>query len=257
MPETAKRSIPFLDQLLDFIYPESCPECTRPIRAGNLKASTSSLQNNFFCADCWGAIRRIEGARCPQCAEPFPAQSALSHSPGHLCGDCRSAPPDFSRAVTPYPYEGAVAKAIQRLKYQQQHKLVQSIADLLFKDLEGLSVDWVMAIPLHPRRLRSREFNQSLLLAKVLAQRLRLPLGIDLIRRIRETPPQVGLSKKERKKNMHRAFSVVAPDTIAGRRILLIDDVFTTGATLREAAKTLKKADAKEIIVATPARMIL
>jgi ComF family protein len=130
------------------------------------------------------------------------------------------------------------------------------LARLLLGDLERLQVDRVLAIPLHPKRLRSREFNQSLLLAEQLSRLLSLPLLIDVMRRDRETPPQVGLSKRERKKNIRRAFSVTAPRLIQNQRVLLIDDVYTTGATLREGAKSLISAGAKEVVVAAVARMV-
>jgi len=257
MAGNGKGSKSLLDALLGFVYPESCPECKRPLDTGFTAGVKPASENILFCEPCWAAVERLDGASCPGCGEPFHSPSAISHSPGHRCGDCRADPPHFSRAMTPYPYKGPVAKAIQRLKYRKQNSLVQSLAELLLDDLGGISVDWVMAIPLHPRRLREREFNQSLLLANAVARHFRLPLALDLLQRVRETPPQVGLSKKERKKNMHRAFGVVRPGEIEGRRILLIDDVFTTGATLREGAKTLKKAGAKDIVVAAPARMVL
>ncbi len=114
-----------------------------------------------------------------------------------------------------------------------------------------------MAIPLHPARLRSREFNQSLLLARQIGMSLSLPYFIDAMIRTRKTPPQVGLSRKERDENIKGAFEVTQPNKIKEQRILLVDDVYTTGATLKEGAKTLMHAGAKEVFVATIARMVL
>ena len=255
---SARRWIPFFQNLLDLLYPRSCLQCNASIeneRSEDPEAVPAQAIENF-CASCWSGIRRLEGPRCPVCAVPFPSAAALLHSPDHHCGECREDPPDFSRAITPFAYEGALAKAIQAFKYDKQNRLAAPLARLLQSDLKAQEIDQVTAIPLHPRRLRSREFNQSLLLAKQLSRFLSLPLLIDAMSRVRETPPQVGLSKKERKRNIHQAFTVNDPALIQGRRILLIDDVYTTGATLREGAKTLIRAGAKEVVVAALARML-
>jgi ComF family protein len=184
------------------------------------------------------------------------SEAALSHSPGHCCGDCRKSPPAFSLAVSPYAHEGALAKAIHVFKYQQQPRLATPLVHLFINDLSSLQIDMVMAIPLHLRRLREREFNQSLLLAQEVSRLLSIPLCIDAMQRIRETSPQVGLSRKARQKNIHRAFQVRRPESIQDQRILLVDDVFTTGATLREGAKTLIQSGAKNVVVAALARMV-
>ena len=245
------------ETLLDLIYPESCQSCSEPIHSRRMGTQKSKTGDLFFCQKCWGEIRRLEGPSCPVCASPCPSETALSNSPSPRCGDCREDPPFFDKAITPYRYEGPLKEAVQRLKYQQQTRLAFCLAKLLVSELTPLKVDLVMAIPLHPKRLRSREFNQSLLLAKELSRIRGWPLNIDSFRRIRETASQVGLSKKERKKNIERAFSVVRPESIKGHRILLIDDVYTTGATLKEGAKTLIKSGAKTVIAAAPTRMVL
>ncbi len=240
-------------RLLNLVYPRSCFYCKTSLQN---QPETASWQG-FFCASCWSEVKRSEGATCPRCAEPFPSQVTLTHSPQHLCGDCRKSPPAFSRAITPYSYETTLAKGILLLKYQQKTRLVSCFVDLLLDDLRSLAFDQVLAIPLHSRRLQSREFNQSLLLAKGLAEQLNRPLLIDVMRRTKETLPQVGLSLKDRKKNVHRAFQVTKPERVIGQRLLLVDDVYTTGATLREGAKVLTKAGAKEVFVTAIARMAL
>ncbi|MDC4227357.1 MAG: phosphoribosyltransferase family protein [Candidatus Manganitrophus sp.] len=105
---------------------------------------------------------------------------------------------------------------------------------------------WWRPIPLHPTRLRTREFNQSLLLAQRIARFTQVPLLIDALNRSRDTLPQVGLSRKERAQNVRRAFHLSDPTPIKGKRILLVDDVYTTGATLREGSKILLKGGARE-----------
>ncbi|HZR45906.1 MAG TPA: ComF family protein [Candidatus Manganitrophaceae bacterium] len=249
--------LPLFQNLLDLLYPRFCLQCNASIEKETFRNSETAPSDTAasFCGPCWGSIRRPNGPSCPLCAAPFPSEVALAHSPDHHCGECRESPPPFARAIVPFVYEGTLAKAIQSFKYNRQNALAAPLARLLRPDLETVAVDRVMAVPLHPRRLRSREFNQSLLLANQVARALSLPLLIDAMKRDRETPPQVGLSKKERQKNIHRAFSVPNPDSIRNQRILLIDDVYTTGATLREGAKTLIRAGAKEVIVAAVARI--
>lgn len=264
MPFDAKGLVPSFKDLLNLIYPGVCLQCgiaiqrTRPRRPEGWGAGDDSALNtpHDFCPPCWGSIRRLEGPACPVCASPLASEAALSHSPGHRCGDCRENPPAFSFALTPFSYEGALAKAIHSFKYKNHPRLAAPLVHLFIDDLASLQVDTVMAIPLHHTRLREREFNQSLLLAKQVSRLLSIPLRIDAMQRIRETPPQVGLSRKARKKNIHRAFQVRHPEFIQDERILLIDDVYTTGATLREGAKTLIRSGAKNVVVAALARMV-
>ncbi len=237
-------------KLLDLIYPCVCAQC------GASSAQRHPPGNPFFCHSCWNALPRVTGPCCPVCAIPYPSEEALTYSLFHRCGECREDAPCFSRVIAPYLYEGGLAKAIHLFKYGGKNVLAGPLSELLFHDLVSLEIDRVMAIPLHPKKLRSRGFNQSLLLAHRISRHLGRPLLIDALCRIRETPPQVGLSRKGRKENIKGAFKVAQPHFIQGRRILLVDDVYTTGATLREGAKSLIKAGADEVVVAALARMI-
>jgi ComF family protein len=118
------------------------------------------------------------------------------------------------------------------------------------------TIDILMPVPLHPQRLQEREYNQSLLLAHGLSQHLQIPLQLSCLLRVRATAPQTSLSKKERLTNLHRAFAIDDVSRVKGQRILLIDDVFTTGTTLHECAKTLRKAGSGAIYGLTLARML-
>lgn len=249
----AGRAGVFFQHLLNLIYPAICRHCELPIRS-NGKPSPS--ENIFFCGPCWQTIPRLSSPACPVCAAPFQSDAALSHSPGHVCGDCREDPPSFAHAVTPYRYEGVMVRAIRLLKYHKRTGLVPHLVALLMEDLNKIEVDLVTATPLHVSRLRSREFNQALVLAKEISRRMGWVFSLDALSRIRETEAQVGLSKKQRKKNLHRAFVVPDPNRIAGKKVLLMDDVYTTGATLKEGARTLMKAGAKEVVVCAPARVV-
>ncbi len=238
-----------LKNLLNLLYPRTCIACGQDI--------CNADPYTLFCDHCAAAVIRLPDHLCFVCNEPFISDAATSHSPNHRCGACRENPPPFLKAITPFLYEGPLATAICQFKYQKKPHLAIPLAVLIAEDIAKISFDYVMPIPLHPSRLRSREFNQSLLLAKQIAVTLSRPYFIDAMIRIRKTPPQVGLSRKERDENIKGAFLVPQQNEIKDRRILLIDDVYTTGATLREGARTLMAAGAKEVMVATIARMAL
>jgi len=122
---------------------------------------------------------------------------------------------------------------------------------------EEVSSLMIMAVPLHPKRLREREFNQSILLAREISKALKLPLILNNLQRIRWTRPQIELKGKERLMNVKGAFTLRDPKEVKGKSILLIDDVYTTGATVQECSKVLKKAGAEKIYVLTLARVVL
>jgi len=152
-------------------------------------------------------------------------------------------------------------ECIQRLKYNMETHLKSSLGHLL----SSFAKEWIpnpkdfviVPVPLHRRRLRERGFNQSLLLARILAADLGNQLDYLSLIRNRYTQAQTGLKKKERKKNVKGAFSIIRPDTIKDKKILLIDDVFTTGHTLNECARTLKKSGATTVICLTLARTLI
>jgi ComF family protein len=235
-----------LDMILHWVFPADCAVCNRPAVDRRLP---------FFCRDCWATIRPIEGPICPWCGRPFDSPLALRSSPGHLCGPCRVKPPAFDRALSPYRYEGVLEKALHLFKYRRRDALASRLADLMLVWADRLpSVSLVMPVPLHPSRLRTREFNQALLLADRLADWLGLPLSFEQLVRVRATRPQTELDRKERVRNVRRAFAVRHPAGLASQHILLVDDVLTTGATVNECAKALRRAGAKSVTVLTLAR---
>jgi len=148
-------------------------------------------------------------------------------------------------------YEGVLAEAISIFKFQGIRRLARPLGRLLL-DLDIPQTDAVIPVPLTSKGLRRRGFNQSLLIARVIAQNTQVPLFMDTLFKVRETPPQIGLSARERKSNLKNTFTVAGD--IKDKRILLIDDVMTTGATITECSKVLLKAGAKEILVITLAR---
>jgi ComF family protein len=232
---------------LDLIFPRSCHHCDCALQGES---------NPCFCRNCWSSIAFLEDPRCPSCGKPFVSKAALLYSPEHRCGDCRDRPPRFDRSVAVGSYEGVLAKAIQLFKYQGKTNLADPLGTLLISGLEKLSrADCLIPVPLHPKRLREREYNQALLLCDSIGDRTGLEVIPDALERVLETPPQTGLPLKDRRRNVRGAFVVKRAQSVNDRLVLLIDDVLTTGATVNECARTLKRAGAKAVYVLTLARV--
>jgi ComF family protein len=169
----------------------------------------------------------------------------------HWCEDCLKKKPQYEAVGAPYLYEGVVMTAVHELKYGARSQVADSLGLLLadftnrwLPSREGLLT---MPVPLHPKRLRERGFNQSLLLAKKVAGELGTVLDFLSLRRVKYTQPQTGLGKDERRKNVRRAFKVVNPKAVKKKTILLVDDVTTTGNTLNECARVIKRAGSKKV----------
>lgn len=230
------------------LLPAYCTSCRVPLHDDPVP---------FFCRRCWSELQPLSGPCCPRCGRPFVSPHALAHSPSHTCSPCRRRPPSYTRAWSLYRYDGPLEDAIKLFKYHNKVALRWALADLLAEKChEFPAVDVVMPVPLHASRLREREYNQSLLLATRTAGACNVSLSYDNLIRIRETVPQTALRRRLRLNNLRRAFSVCRPREIAGKRVLLVDDVFTTGTTVNECAKALRKAGASDVYVATLARTV-
>ncbi len=235
---------------LHTVIPASCASCNEPL-------STDAVP--LLCDPCRTRIRPVPLSmpRCPRCGRPFVSTAAVSHSPTHHCGTCRSRKPAYTKAYTLYAYESPLREAIHALKYQGKLVLAPALGELLVRALpKPLTIDYVIPVPLGPARLRSREFNQSLLLARQVAQALGVPLDFISLQRRLDSPPQTSLSRRARLVNLRRAFHVEHAAALQGKRILLVDDVMTTGTTVNECAKTLRKSGSGDVYVATLARTI-
>jgi ComF family protein len=235
-------------RLLHAILPVQCASC-------NMALSGDPVP--FFCRACWGSIQLLSGPFCPCCGRPFASACALQYSPDHVCGACRSHHPAFTRAWSLYPYASPLREAVHLFKYNKKVSLANALGALMDRGLiESVHVDVIIPVPLSLARLRTREYNQSLLLADRVSQARNIPLSYDNLVRIRETAPQTELSRAVRLKNLRRAFAVRRPQDMTGKRVLVIDDVFTTGTTVNECAKALRKAGASEVYVCTLARTV-
>jgi ComF family protein len=165
--------------------------------------------------------------------------------------------PSFTKAWSLYPYETPLREAIALLKYRGKYGMASPLCRLLMAALPAsLDVDVVMPVPLHPARLRGREYNQSLLLAQAVSRQLAKPLSYSNLIRVIDTAAQTTLPRSARLSNLRHAFRLRTPRTVQGQRVLVVDDVFTTGTTLHECAKTLRKAGAGDVYVLTLARTV-
>lgn len=196
-------------------------------------------------------------ARCARCDRPFASSVATAYSPQHRCSACVERPPSYTRAWTLYPYTPPLQDAIRLLKYQGTVSLVRPLADLMLTALPQLdAIDLIVPVPLHHARLCQRGFNQALLLADRIGRHLNISLCYTNLVRITAAPPQTTLSRKSRLKNLRHAFAVRHPAQLMNKRILLIDDVFTTGTTANECAKSLRRSGSADVFVLTLARTI-
>ncbi|MGB8077670.1 MAG: double zinc ribbon domain-containing protein [Gallionella sp.] len=204
-------------------------------------------RDGLWCDACNTALPYLKGPHCPVCALPTPA--------GEVCGHCLAQPPAFSRTTAVFGYAFPLDKLIHGMKDGEQLALADGFAKRLLQRIDKSDLpDYIIAMPLHPVKLRERGFNQSMLLAATVARELRLKLLPYACSRVRDTPPQSALPWKERKKNVRNAFS--CDMDLAGKRIALVDDVLTTGASLNALAGAVQKRGAAEIAAWVIARTL-
>lgn len=229
--------------LFDLFFPPLCLLCHNPLQG----SSDLSL-----CRCCLGGCLPLTSPRCPRCALPF----VTIGGGDHVCGECLLHPPAFFWTVAAGLYEEALRHAIHRFKFDGILPLDRPLSQLLDDAWRNHAPEWMpdllVPVPLHPHRLAQRTYNQSLLIARELGRRRKLPVDPHLLARIRMTATQAGLTAKERQSNLLGAFALTRP--LAGERILLIDDVMTTGATARTCAATLRAGGAGEVALAVIAR---
>lgn len=235
---------PVARRLLDLIFPRLCPGCETPL------AHRAQPQ---LCASCQGKLHPLTAPFCPVCGEKFHGIS----DPNRPCANCANRKLSFDFARSHYHAHGLLRDLIHRLKYQRALHLAPLLAHLLGDNLQDPRVNdgqpWLLVpVPLHPRRQRKRRFNQAAELSQLLAQHRGWP-WLEALRRTRAAAPQADLDRQERLRNLRGAFALhPSPrvrEHLTGARVLLVDDVFTTGSTAHECAKVLKD-DASVAIVA-------
>ncbi len=236
--------------ILDLILPPRCRICN---------SSTVGERIPWVCQACWLAVVYIKPPICYQCGQPFASPLEGIASATHRCGACRLTPPPYIKARAIGFYQGVLRDMIHAMKYQRIYGLVRPLADLLFSQFKfhwgERMPDLLIPVPLHRRRRRQREFDQALALARHVSQEINIPLRENLLIRHRHTASQVGLSAVQRRRNVRGAFQLREAQACQGRSLLLIDDVYTTGATIRECARLLQQAGADWVGVYTLARV--
>ena len=205
---------------------------------------------HYLCDTCWEQIETLKPPWCRICG--LPRWSAV-------CADCHEHPPLFGRLRAIAFYEPTLREAVHLMKYEKKQVISKHLNQLLRahlpEDLASTGYDFLLPIPLHTNRLRQRGFNQAEQIAQGVAQAWGVPVRTDILFRIRDTVPLSSLgSHEERLKNIAGAFEVRSPDSIQGQKILLIDDIFTTGTTINEALKVLQVASPDRIDVLTLTR---
>ncbi len=259
-----------LSALRDLLFPAKCRACGmlfRPPARDDRSISGDEndfqeVMGSFLCPECREGFLPATSPLCPACGEVFISRQGEDH----LCGGCIESPKKFRKARAVGVYQNGLLKAVHCLKYKGRTELARPLGALLFAGFRRLwppgDIDLVVPVPLHAKRMRIRGFNQSMLLLRDWPK----PMGLagfgtfetkiapDILKRSKPTQPQTGLGRRERMKNLRGAFVVTAPDRVKKQRILLVDDVYTTGATANACAGALRRAKAARVDVLTLAR---
>ena len=231
---------------LDILFPARCLGCSTSL-TGGLEIS--------YCPICRPAVRLLREPFCTKCGKPF------DHAAGknHLCSFCLRHAWHFKKARAVVRYQPPVTEAVKMFKYQGKMHGLATFAALSQQYFQGQPLeqpDVIVPVPLHAKRLRQRGFNQALILCRKIFPESKGKIVPDVLERRFWTQPQTGLSGSERRRNVRNAFKVRRPEKIKNKKILLVDDVFTTGATVNECARVLMRGQASEVVVFTFARAI-
>jgi len=231
-------------RLLDVLIPPRCLNC------GAITDTPGAL-----CPTCWEGVTFLSAPHCACCGTPFD----LDLGPDALCGACSAKRPRFQRARSVFRYDDASRALVLRFKHADRTGGAKTFARWMARAGSELLVeaDVILPVPLHPLRLLKRRYNQAALLGHELAKLSGKPCRVDLLIRTRNTKPQGHLGRSSRGRNLKGAFAVRKSAEITGKRVLLIDDVLTSGATLSECAKALLAAGAGAVDVLTLARVVL
>ena len=245
LPSLTNVLAPWLKSAVDLVYPRSCRFCFQPLGQTDV---------GVICAPCLGKVRFIEPPFCERCALPF----AGTVSGPFVCGYCKDLRFHFSRAVAACRAEGVVRQSIHRFKYNREMYYGPTLAGWLIhaarRWIDWRRVNGIVPVPLHPRKKRAREFNQAEYLAAELGREFQVPVLGQHLRRVRDTVTQTALDAKERAANLRNAFRAAPGEAIRGQRLVLVDDVFTTGATMDSCARVLVQAGVEDVMALVVAR---
>ncbi len=233
-----------LSVLADLLFPRACSGCGGPVHEAS----------RYFCWDCLAGLDVIHQPFCRLCGDP--ADGALEGD--YLCSACLSHPPAFDLARSALRYRGILQNALHNFKYNGATWLSRDFGMFLAAchraHYSALSIDLLLYVPLFPTKERERSYNQAGLLAHELSAQIGGPPVKRLLVKLLPTPTQTHLTAGARRANVRDTFAIRKKKAVAGRRILLVDDVMTTGATVHECARMLKEAGADKVYVLTVAR---
>ena len=239
----------FIGLALDGLFPRACAACEKE----------KDREGAFLCAACRGSIRHIVSPFCGLCGQPGEMDYDYPRKE-FVCGLCRLQPYAFKQARSLGYYESSLKRLILHLKYRKRPGVMQEIRPLLKDYFQNKKADYrgftVVPVPLFEKRMQARGFDQAFLIAREAAGILDLPFVSSSLTRIRDTPFQASLPRRKRLENIKGSFAAQRPGQLSGRKILLVDDVLTTGSTCDEAAKILKRSRADCVHVFTLARSV-
>ncbi len=227
----------FVSHLADWLYPRVCPGCDQ----------VSDRPGRHLCWACFSRMELHTESLCTVCGAPVEGRPAHAF----VCSVCQHARPAFDKTRAAGRFHGALRDQVHQFKYAHalwlKHDLTDLLHGCLLAHFSPAAVDVVVPVPLHPVRLRERSYNQAAVLAQALARRIDRRFDGRSLVRVRKTDSQTRLDAAHRRMNILGAFDVARPEWVTGRCVLLVDDVMTTGATLNECARALKKAGARTV----------
>ena len=270
---------PFYNIILDTVFPAKCLVCSRlfepdVIRPGMDRSTNAASEVTeplaqshrmlaaYCCPDCVSSFTAISSPICSCCGIMFKSRQGQDH----LCGDCITQPKEFRIARAAVAYDQQLMAVVHRFKYAGKIQLAGPLGGLMLNAYmrywDRQKVDLILPVPLHTLKFRKRGFNQSYLLirrwksisAPMVAEVAGIPVITDVLIRSKATVSQTGLGRQQRLKNIKSAFRVKIPEKVIAKKVLLVDDVYTTGATVNECARVLLKAGAERVDVLTAAR---
>lgn len=249
MPVNLYRSMKcWLDAGLGFFYPDVCQHCY---------SERATAGEGYVGPSCWQNLKFIRPPFCERCGLPYEGDLSTPFE----CANCREMELYFCHARSAVAARGLSLDTIHRYKYQRALWFEPFLADLLIREaaptLQREAWDLIVPVPLHPLKKTEREFNQAERLARRLSAATRIPMQASLLQRVEPTRTQTRLTRAERAANVRQAFALRKSEPLRGRNIVLIDDVFTTGATTSACARVLKSAGADQVCVWTVARGLL
>lgn len=229
-----------IDELLSIVYPKRCPTCMNIIPIN---------EEERICDSCIEELPYVTEPRCKKCSKP------LDNETNDLCYDCTKNEHSYSRGWALWLYTGDIKNALKRFKYNNNSNygkiFSKEVVTLYKKEIEEVSIDLIIPVPLHPKKQKKRGYNQAAIIGSNIAESLNISYSSNYVTRIIDTKDQKNLSDKERVHNMKKAFKIVDPNQIKHKRVLICDDIYTTGNTINSLSKELLENGAEEVFFIT------